>query len=75
MSLLGIDVGSSSVKVGACSEEGQVIAVASHDLPPLHPAPGLWETDPEDIWQATSKAMQSLMSQDVMRHFPVAVSW
>lgn len=70
MSLLGIDVGSSSVKVGACSEEGKLLAVASHDLTPLHPAPGLWETDPEDIWQATSRAMQSLAAHDAVRRDP-----
>jgi xylulokinase len=67
MSLIGIDVGSSSVKVGACSEEGEIIAVASADLTPLHPAPGLWETDPEDIWHATSQAMRRLMAQEAMR--------
>ena len=50
MSLVGIDVGSSSVKVGACSEEGELIGVASDTLTPLRPAPGVWETDPEDIW-------------------------
>ncbi len=70
MSLVGIDVGSSSVKVGACSEEGELIGVASHDLTPLHPAPGLWETDPEDVWQATSKAMQSLVCQEAVRRDP-----
>jgi len=77
MSLLGIDVGSSSVKVAACSEEGELIATASHDLTPLHPSPGLWETDPEDIWQATSKAMRELTVQDAVRHDPpkaIAVS-
>jgi xylulokinase len=70
MSLIGIDVGSSAVKVGACSEDGALIAVASHDLTPLHPAPGLWETDPEDIWQATTRAMRSLMAQEALRHDP-----
>lgn len=70
MSLIGIDVGSSSVKVAACSEDGRLIASASHDLTPLHPAPGLWETDPEDIWQATSKAMQALASMEAMQKDP-----
>lgn len=70
MSLIGIDVGSSSVKVGACSEGGELIAVARHDLTPLRPAPGMWETDPEDVWQATSKAMQRLLRQDSMRRDP-----
>jgi xylulokinase len=77
MSLVGIDVGSSSVKVAAYSEEAQLIAVASHDLTPLHPAPGLWETDPEDIWRATGIGMRSLTSQDAVRRDPpkaIAVS-
>jgi len=77
MSLIGVDVGSSSVKVAACSEEGRLIAVASHDLTPLHPAPGLWETDPEDIWQATCKGMRGIAAQDAMRMDPpkaIAVS-
>ena len=77
MSLVGIDVGSSSVKVAAYSEEGQLIAVASHDLTPLHSAPGLWETDPEDIWQATCMGMRSLTGQDAVRRDPpeaIAVS-
>jgi sugar (pentulose or hexulose) kinase len=60
MSLIGIDVGSSSVKVAAYSVEGELIAVVSHDLTPIHPEPGQWETDPEDIWQATSKEMREL---------------
>lgn len=77
MSLIGIDVGSSSVKVAACSEVGELIAAASHDLTPLHPAPGLWETDPEDIWRATSQGMRDLMAQESMRRDPpqaIAVS-
>jgi xylulokinase len=77
MSLVGIDVGSSSVKVAAYSEEAHLIAVAAHDLTPLHPAPGLWETDPEDIWHATGMAMRSLAGQDAVRRDPpraIAVS-
>lgn len=77
MSLVGIDVGSSSVKVAAYSEEGNLIAVASHDLTPLYPGPGLWETDPEDIWRATSKGMRSLAAHEAVRQDPpkaIAVS-
>jgi xylulokinase len=70
MSLIGIDVGSSSVKVAACSEDGQLIGSASHDLTPLHPSPGLWETDPEDIWRATCLSMRDLASQEALRKDP-----
>jgi xylulokinase len=77
MSLLGIDVGSSSVKVAAYSEDGKLIGVASANLSPIYPAPGLWETDPLDIWQATSTAMRDLCGQDALRRDPpkaIAVS-
>lgn len=70
MSLVGIDVGSSSVKVSAFSEEGVLIGTAGSNLTPLYPGPGLWETDPEDIWRATSAAMQGLMSQEPLQHDP-----
>ncbi len=77
MSLIGIDVGSSSVKVAACSEDGRLIASASHPLTPIHPAPGLWETSPEDIWQATSRGMRDLAAHPAVRRDPpkaIAVS-
>jgi xylulokinase len=70
MTLIGIDVGSSSVKVAVYTEDGKQIAVASHDLTPIHPGPGLWETDPEDIWRATCEAMRGVTSQDAVRRDP-----
>lgn len=70
MSLIGIDVGSSSVKAAAYSEEARFLGEASHDLTPIHPEPGLWETDPEDIWKATTASMRSLMTQDSLRSDP-----
>lgn len=77
MSLIGIDVGSSSVKIAAYSEDGNLIAISNINLSPIHPEPGLWETDPEDIWQATSKGMRSIMEEDSLHRDPpkaVAVS-
>ena len=73
MSLVGIDVGSSSVKVAAYSVEGTLLAVASHELTPLHPGPGMWETDPEDVWQATSAAMRKLAHDPALRADPPQV--
>jgi len=77
MSLVGIDMGSSSVKAAAYSEEGKLIGVASAELTPIYPAPGLWETDPLDVWQATSNAMRGLIAQEAVRRDPpraIAVS-
>jgi xylulokinase len=73
MSLVGIDVGSSSVKIAAYSIEGELLAVASDDLTPLHPAPGQWETDPEDIWRATGEAMRQLAAHPALRKDPPQV--
>jgi xylulokinase len=77
MSLIGIDVGSSSVKVAAYTQGGELLAVASHDLTPIHPQPGWWETDPEDIWRATSKGVRDLAAHPAVKADPpqaIAVS-
>ncbi len=70
MSLIGVDVGSSSVKVAVYNEEGQEIAAASHELTPIRPSPGVWETDPNDIWQATSLGMRDVGANPVLRKDP-----
>jgi xylulokinase len=70
MSLLGIDVGSSSVKVGAYREDGELLAVARRDLTPRHPEPGFWEQDPEEVWRATSSLIRSLAEQEALRRDP-----
>lgn len=68
MSLVGIDVGSSAVKAAAYSEDGRLIGAASSSLSPIYPAPGLWETDPDDVWRATAAAMRELCAQEAVQH-------
>lgn len=70
MSLVGIDVGSSSVKVAAYSEDGVRLAVATNNLTGLHPKPGSWEQDAEEVWQATSLGMRELTASDALRRDP-----
>jgi xylulokinase len=70
VSLVGIDVGSSAVKAAAYSEAGRFLAGASSAIAPVYPAPGQWETDPLDVWRATSEAMQELGAQDALRRDP-----
>jgi xylulokinase len=77
MSLIGIDVGSSGVKVAAYSEDGVLLMVVYHQLTPRHPEPGLWEQDPEEIWQATSRGMREIAASEALRRDPpcsVAIS-
>jgi xylulokinase len=70
MSLLGIDVGSSSVKVGAYRENGELLTVTRGDVTPQHPQPGWWEQDPEEVWQTTSNLIRSLVQEEALKHDP-----
>ncbi|XVJ58799.1 MAG: xylulokinase [Tepidisphaera sp.] len=60
--LLGIDVGTSSVKAVLLDPSGRVLAVGSAPVPLLTPAPGWTEQDPEAWWQATIHAVKQAIS-------------
>jgi sugar (pentulose or hexulose) kinase len=70
MSLFGIDVGSSSVKISAYSEDGKLLAVENNLINPIHEKPGWWETNPEDVWGATKLCIQELTALEVVRRDP-----
>ena len=60
---LGIDLGTSSVKVVLTAEDGRPLHVASEPLTVSRPRP-LWsEQDPEDWWTATRRALFALRSE------------
>jgi xylulokinase len=59
--LLGIDIGTSGTKTLLCDEAGQVIATALAEHPISTPKPGWSEQNPEDWWQATSKATRAVL--------------
>jgi xylulokinase len=58
--LLGIDLGTSSVKATVMDEDGTVKQVASAAYPVESAAPGWAETDPDAWWLATREAVSSL---------------
>lgn len=58
--LLGIDLGTSSIKVAVVAENGSVMEVASAGYSIDSPRPGWAETNPAAWWLATRKAMRSL---------------
>ena len=70
MSLIGIDVGSSSVKIAAYRIDGKLLGVVNNELTPLHPQPGWWEQDPEDVWHATTRGLRELGGMDPVRRDP-----
>lgn len=65
---IGIDLGTSGVKVILLGEQGEVLASKTESLTVSRPHP-LWsEQDPEEWWQATDRAMKALGQQYSLQH-------
>jgi len=52
MSLMGIDVGSTGAKAVVFDVDGRVLAQSYREYPELHPRPGFFELDPQQVWEA-----------------------
>jgi len=61
--LLGIDLGTSSVKVILVNEIGKIIAKSSERYAIYSPHPGWAEQSPEEWWKATIKAINKVLNQ------------
>lgn len=59
--LIGIDVGTSGVKVLAVAEDGRIVKSAVESYPLHVPRAGWTEQDPVDWWHATIKALERVM--------------
>ncbi len=76
MSLIGIDIGSSAVKVVAFAVDGTVLAQARREVPAYRPKPGYWEVDPRVSWGA-AKSMLGAITTDpgLTQDPPTAISF
>lgn len=77
MSLVGIDIGSSAVKVAAYRADGSLLAQAAEAVPTEHPVPGAWEVDAARVWDAVVRLVRELTANPAVRQDPpvaVAVS-
>jgi xylulokinase len=63
MSLLGLDLGTSSIKVVVMSDEGRILGMASAEYPILTPEPGYALQNPEDWWNATVWSVRRAVAQ------------
>ncbi len=63
MAILGIDLGTSSVKVIVLDEQGLLLSEAKADYKVLSPQPGWAESDPMEWWRATTTAVQAAIAQ------------
>ena len=72
MSLLGIDVGTSAVKVAAFrADDGAPLAIATVSYRATFPAPGRVELDPDLVWSAFLEATLAVASDPAVRRDPV----
>jgi xylulokinase len=60
--LVGIDVGTSSVKALAIDPDGTVVARSEAEVPLSTPRPGWSEQNPDDWWRATEHVLSELES-------------
>ena len=74
--LLGIDLGTSSVKAALVSLAGQIVAAGAAEYPILRPQPGHAEQDPEAWWRAVCWAVREAVSAagDAVRVLAIGLS-
>jgi len=65
--LVGVDIGTSAVKVLACTLEGRSVASASASYRLSTPRPGFVEQDAEEVYRATVHALQSALAEVHLR--------
>lgn len=59
---IGIDLGTSAVKLLLMDQEGNVVNIVSREYPLYFPQPGWSEQNPEDWWEQTKEGIRELVS-------------
>ncbi|RIK47563.1 MAG: carbohydrate kinase [Chloroflexi bacterium] len=75
--LVGVDVGTTSVKAVLFDTQGTVLAEAGQEYPTTYPQPNWAEQDPDDWWRATCATLQQIFANsrfDARRVAAVGVS-
>ncbi|MCT4542890.1 MAG: xylulokinase [Vallitalea sp.] len=60
---IGVDLGTSSVKLIATNKDGSILGEATRDYPIYYPETNYAEQNPDDWWKATKEAMKELVGQ------------
>ncbi len=71
--LLGIDLGTSGVKILAIGEKGQTLATASEIYPLIQPKAGWSEQNPEEWWSGVKTALRKLLADPALSGASVEV--
>ncbi len=60
--LVGVDVGTSSIKVGAFGLDGRLIALARRPTPTTRSSSGFVDHDPEALWASVAASLRELVA-------------
>ena len=60
---IGVDLGTSAVKLLLMDQEGQVVNIVSREYPLSFPHPGWSEQNPEDWWEQSKEGIKELISK------------
>jgi len=70
VSLIGLDVGTSALKVGVYREDGELIARARVPVQAAFPRQGWSELDAQDVWQAAQQGLARVSATPGVRQDP-----
>src|SRR5689334_9705339 len=72
--LIGVDVGTTNVKAGVFTPQGNALAMASAELQVNRPKPGWASYDPADLWRQTVRVLAEVSRAIAGRFEPVALA-
>jgi xylulokinase len=72
--LLGLDIGTTTIKGVLATPDGQIVARAGLTYPIHHPRPGWAEQDPHDWWFGTVQVVRTLLAEGYGQVAGIAVS-
>ena len=64
MYFIGVDLGTSAVKLLLMDEEGKIVNIVSREYPLYFPHPGWSEQKPEDWWEAVKTGIKELVGAE-----------
>lgn len=67
MNFLGIDLGTSSVKIIIMNENGKVVESVSKSYDVSYPEVGWAEQNPEDWWNSTKEGIKGLLARGTVK--------
>ena len=66
--VLGIDLGTSAIKIIAVNRQGEVLETVSEPLKLFQEQPGYSEQDPNEWFQATKRGVKRIISSNALKN-------